>query len=127
MPSGISVDNGLGQGLPMASSCGAGNLNFNVENVCSDVVGQGPPMASSRGPGNIYLEQVGVNSLGQGTVRGVNYGSSNITLSNPSSNANGVGHGLAAYTTTGPGGASIQGGLLGDQGGTHSQPGGQVY
>ena len=120
----ISVDDGLGQGLPMASSRGASNLNFNVENVCSNVVGQGPPMASSRGPGNIYLEQVGVNSLGRGTVHGVNYGSSNITLSNPSSNANGVGHGLAAYTTTGPGGASIQGGLLGDQEGTHSQPGG---
>ena len=98
----ISVDV-LRQGPPMASGRGAGNLNFNVENVCSNVVGQSLPMASSRRPGNIYLEQVGVNSLGRGTVRGVNYGSSNITLSNPSSNANGVGHGLAASTTTGPG------------------------
>ena len=101
----ISVDNGSGQGPPMASSHGVGNLNFNVENVCSNVVGQGLPMASSHGPGNIYSEQVGVNSLGQGTVCGVNYGSSSITLSNPGSNANGVGHGLAAYTTTRPGGA----------------------
>ena len=87
----ITSMNGLGQDPPMASSRGAGNLNFNVENVCSNVVGQGPPMASSRGPGNIYLEQVGINSLGWGTVCGVNYGSSNITLSNPSSNASGVG------------------------------------
>ena len=70
---------------------------------------------------------MGINSLGWGTVRGVNYGSSNITFSNPSSNANGVGHGLAAYTTTRPGGASIQGGLLGDWGVPIVSLGGQVY
>ena len=48
----ISVNNGLGQGLPMASSCGVGNLNFNVERgsgiASINGSGQGPPVASSR-------------------------------------------------------------------------------
>ena len=120
--------NGLGQGPPMASSHGLGTCSSEANAISVDNgLGQGLPMASSRGPGNIYFEQVGVNSLGQGTVRGVNYGSSNITLSNPSSNANGVGHGLAAYATTRPGIASIQGGLLGVQGVPIVSLGGQVY
>ena len=106
----ISVNDGLGQGPPMASSRGAGNRNFNVENACSSFLGQGLAMASSPGPGNIYLEHVGVNGLGQGPPRGVTFTSCNINLRNSSGNANGVGPGTTVYTTTRPGGAAIHGG-----------------